>query len=291
MWFFKSKKDSGDKDRRGGSPKINTRRDQRLSEQTPSLPKAVWIPLAGILALALGALVVWKVGALLFWDNPSYAIKTLDINVDGPTITAAHVREYMKIAVGTNLFSSSLQTLRADFLKKTPIAKSVALHRKLPDTLVIDIVERTPLARLGRWGSLAVDRDGYVFSLRAGSRDYPVISGCAVENLKPGVRVDQSVMNAIEVVDVCNRNKVGERVKIASLDVSPKEYFELYLAAGEKIKIGWPDMGQAIPDIRQVVERKLAALACALRASEERGRRLANLDLTFTDQYIPGQEY
>ena len=291
MWFFKSKSGEGNKARRNGSSTVNTRRDQRLNDQTPPLPKAVWIPLAGILALALGAVLVWKVGALLFWENSGYTIKTLEINVDGPTITAAHVKEYMKVAEGTNLFSSSLQSLRSDFLKKTPIAKSLTLHRKLPGTLVIDIVERTPLARLGRWGSLAVDRDGYVFSLRAGSRDYPVISGCAIENLKPGVKVDQAVMNAIEVVEVCNRNKVGERVKIASLDVSPKEYFELYLTAGERIKIGWPDMDQAVPDIRERVERKLGALAGALRASEERGRRLVNLDLTFTDQYIPGQEY
>lgn len=291
MWFFKSKHEKGGSDRRDGSSKINTRRDQRLNNQPRPLPKVVWIPLAGLASLALLGVLVWKIGALLFWENPAYAIRSLAITVDGPTITAAHVKEYMKVAEGTNLFSSSLASLRADFLKRTPIAKSVTLHRKLPSTLAIEIVERTPLARLGRWGSLAVDREGFVFSLRTGTRDYPVISGCAIENLKPGVRVDQAVLNAIEVVDVCNRNKVGEQVKIASLDVSPKEYFELYLAAGERVKIGWPDMDQPVSDIRERVERKLTALAGALRASEERGRRLVNLDLTFTDQYIPGQEY
>lgn len=98
-------------------------------------------------------------------------------------------------------------------------------------------------------------------------------------------------MNAIDIVDVCNRTKVGEHVKIASLDVSPKQYLELYLNAGERIKIAWQDMNLPGPESRPRIEQKLWALAAALRNSEERGRRLVSLDLTFTDQYVPGQEY
>lgn len=289
MWFSKTSKDSGGNERRGGSAKANARRDQ-----TPGaipLPKTVWIPLAGLLAIALGAFLTWTIGALLFWENPGYAIRKMEIQIDGPTITANHVREYLKVCEGTNLFSSSLQGMRTNFLARTPIAKSITLQRKLPDTLVVNVVERIPLARLGRWGTLAVDREGRVFSLRAGSREYPVISGCSPENLKLGAQVDQAVMNAIEVVDTCHRTKVGERVKIASLDVSPKQWIDLYLAAGERIKLGWPDMDRPSADTRTHVENKLKTLAGALRNSEERGKRLVNLDLTFSDQYVPGQEY
>jgi cell division septal protein FtsQ len=289
MWFSKTKKEGGSNERRGASAKVNTRRDQAPGNQP--LPKIVWIPIVGILAVAVGALLTWKIGAILFWENPDYAIKKMEIHVDGPTITASHVKEYMKVYEGTNLFSSNLQVMRTNFLHRTPVAKSITLHRRLPDTLIVEVVERVPVARLGRAGTFAVDREGRVFSLRAGSREYPVISGCAIENLKLGTQVDQSVKNAIEVVDACNRTKVGERVKIASLDVSPKQWIDLYLAAGERIKLGWPDMDTHVPDVRQRVERKLTALAAALRASEERGRRLVNLDLTFTDQYVPGQEY
>jgi cell division septal protein FtsQ len=289
MWFSKTTKEGGGNERRGGSAKANTRRDQAPGSQP--LPRIVWIPIAGLLAIALGAFLTWKIGAVLFWENPDYAIRKMEIQIDGPTITASHVKEYMKVCEGTNLFSSNLQVMRTNFLARTPIAKSITLNRRLPDTLIVSVVERVPLARLGRWGTLAVDREGRVFSLRAGSREYPVISGCAPENLKLGTQVDQSVMNAIEVVDACNRTKLGERVKIASLDVSPKQWIDLYLAAGERIKLGWPDMDTHVPNVRQCVEGKLTTLAGALRSSEERGKRLVNLDLTFTDQYVPGQEY
>jgi hypothetical protein len=50
-------------------------------------------------------------------------------------------------------------------------------------------------------------------------------------------------------------------------------------------------MDTMLPDTRHKAEQKLMRLASALRASEERGRRLVNLDLTFSDQYIPAQEY
>ncbi len=236
-------------------------------------------------------MLTWKLGAVLFWENPKYSIQKIEIHVEGSTITPAHVREYMRIGEGTNLFSSNLYSLRSDFLRKAPIAKSVKLQRHLPDTLMIEVVERIPLARLGRWGTLAVDREGFVFNLRAGGRDYPVITGYTDSNLKPGAKVDQSVLNALEIIDICNRTKLGEQVKIASLEVGPKDHLEMYLAAGERIKVGWENMDQKIPDLRQKAEHKLVTLASALRASEERGRRLVNLDLTFTDQYIPAQEY
>ena len=291
MWFKQDKTGDSDKGRRTDSSKINTRRDQRLNDKKPPLPKFVWIPLVGLIAIGAGALVTWKFGAVLFWDNPKYTIQKLEIHIEGATISAAHVREYMRISEGTNLFASNLFSLRSDFLRKAPIAKSVKLQRHLPDTLIVDVVERIPLARLGRWGSLAVDREGCVFNLRAGGRDYPVITGYADPGLKPGARVDQSALNAIEIIDICNRSKLGEQVKIASLEIGTKDYLEMHLAAGEKVKVGWDNMGKNLPDLRKTVEHKLITLASALRASEERGRRLVNLDLTFSDQYIPAQEY
>lgn len=289
MWFRKNTETTG-KNRRNDTEKVNTRRDQRLNEKQP-VPKIIWIPVVGLLAIGLGAFITWKAGSLLFWNNPKYTIQKLNINVEGATITPAHVREYMKIGEGTNLFAFNLFTLRSNFLRKATIAKSVKIQRHLPDTLNVDVVERTPIARLGRWGILALDREGFVFPLRAGGRDYPVITGYTDTGIKAGGRVDQMVMNAIEFIDICNRTKLGEQIKIASIDVSEKSRLEMCLTAGERVKIGWEGMDQSPPDLRKKAENKLITLASALRASEERGRRLVNLDLTFSDQYIPAQEY
>ena len=157
MWFSKKNDKDRNDDRRGGATRANTRREQRSGEPAISLPKIIWIPLAVLGAVAVGALLTWKIGALLFWENPAYAIQKLEIHVDGPTLTASYVRKNMAVCEGTNMFASSLQTLRKDFLQKTHIAKSITLHRRLPGTLDITVVERTPIARLGRWDAPVYD--------------------------------------------------------------------------------------------------------------------------------------
>lgn len=286
MWFWKSK--NGDKDRQRAP---NTRRDQRNEAKTPAMHPALWIPLAGLAALGAGFFITLKLGALLFWENPHYTIRTMDIDVAGPTITPTKVREYLQVSEGTNLFAKSLRTLYTDFLKKSPVAKSVMIQRRVPDTLVVKIVERTPLARVGRGSAMAADREGYVFSLRAGSRDYPVILGSTPEHPLPGARLEPVAMNALEIIDVCARTRLGEEVKIATIDISPKDFLDIYLAAGERVKIAWEGMDRPATENRAVIEKKLQALAAALKNAGLRGRKLASLDLTFGDQYVPGQEY
>jgi cell division septal protein FtsQ len=250
------------------------------------------VPLVSLAVLGLFALLVWKTGAWLFWENPRYTIRKLVVHVEGQVITPDHIRDYTGLREGTNLFAVNLGGMRANFLAKTPIAKSIVIHRRLPDTVLVNVVERIPIARLGRLSSLGVDRDGYVFPLRSGTREYPVITGCSEGCQRPGARVDQPTLNAIETIDTCNRTKAGEQVKIASVDVGAKEFLEIYLAAGERVRLAWTGLGQPLtPESRHSLEKKLNSLASILRASEERGRRVVNLDLTYGDQYVPAQEY
>lgn len=290
MWFGRDKKDRGGKGDKESlfktAPKVGGSSRRRWP-----LPPAATIALAAAAGLLLAGLLVWQVAAWLFWRNPDYTIKTLTINIDGHSVTAQTVRDLTGIAEGTNLFAVNLSQAAAQFLKKKPEVRSIALERHLPDAMTIEVDERTTIARLGRWGSYGVDRDGWVFPVKTGTRDLPVISGAGESGLRPGTVADREVLNAIDVIEACNRSHVGERVRIASLDVGTKGLVELYLAAGERIKLAWTGIGTATPEARAALDRKLGQLATALRISEERGRRLVNLDLTFNDQYAPAQEY
>ncbi len=290
MWFGGKQRKRAGKDGKEGlfesAPRVGETRRRRFP-----LPPGVLIPMAAALGLALAVLIVWQTAAWLFWKNPAYTIKTLTIHIEGQTISPQAVRELTGIAEGTNLFAVSLGRARAQFLKKKPEVRSIVMQRQLPGAMAIDVTERTTVARLGRYGSYGVDREGWVFPVKAGTRDLPVISGCSEAVLRPGTRADQAVLNAIEVLDACNRSHAGERVRIASLDVSEKDVVELYLAAGERIRLAWAGMGTPAPEGRAALDLKLTQMSNALRASEERGRRLVNLDLTFHDQYAPAQEY
>ena len=190
-----------------------------------------------------------------------------------------------------NMFAVNLGRLREDFLRKTPIVKTATFWRRLPDTLAIEITERTTLARLGAAQFWGVDREGRIFSLRSGTRDLPVITGYTGRRLEPGGTLDASALPALEVLDTCARTPLGDQIRIASLDVSNRDRVELYLASGTRVPLAWPGMGTGTPAERQRLEDKLRVLVQAQQAAESRGHRLSNLDLTFHDQYVPAQEY
>ena len=289
MWFGKKRRDSDSGSESRGNARFGTRGASRRS----SLP-----PLARILllvALIVGALagtawLIWKTGALMFWENPRYTIRKLTIRIDGPSLTPPMIRFYTKLGEGTNLFAFSLpQTQNA--LEQVPEVKSASIQRCLPSEVIMDVVERMPLARLGRWESLGVDRDGKVFNLRTGGAELPVISVSGEHKPRPGSRVGQGALNALEVLDVCRRSRIGEKTRIASIDTSSREYLELYLTGGERAKLAWKGMGTATPESRKELEKKLGQFADALRLSEERGKKLVSIDLRFDDPYVPAQEY
>lgn len=289
MWFGKnSNKTGSDAEARAGRTGAHgASRAKRLSP----LQKGVILAVLGLIALGAVAWIVWRTGALLFWENPRYAIRKLAIRVDGQTITPQHVREYTRLGEGTNLFAFDLEQTREDFLKKVPPVRSIAIRRRLPDTVMIEVTERVPVARIGRWESVGVDREGWMFNLRAGGQELPVISGAAQMSPRLGTRVGQAALNAIEVFEACKRSRAGDRIRIASIDVTPKDYLDVYLSEGQRIKLAWEGMGTASPAARQQLDKKLGQLADALKISEERGRKLSTLDLTFDDPYVPGQEY
>lgn len=292
MWFGNKGRRPEDNDRRSSSSKSTARPRDHKAGHGLMLPRFAWISLAILAGLGLLAFLVWKTGEWLFWGNPAYTIKHMTVHVEGQVITPAHIRDYTGLREGINLFAVNLGRVRDDYLRKQPISKSIVIQRQLPDTIIVNVVERVPLARLGRGGAMGVDRDGYVFPLRSSTREFAVITGCAEGNLRSGTRVDLQVQSALETLDTCNRIKATEQVRIASLDVSSKEYLDIYLAAGERVRLAWPGLGQPMtPEARLILEKKMTTLASILRAAEERGRRVVNLDLTYGDQYVPAQEY
>lgn len=285
MWFGKKKDKENQKRRQGPSE------PRKRVGQTQAIPKVAWVPAAAIAGIALVTYIIWLIGASLFWENPHFTIKTIKVQIEGSMLTPAEIRKSAGVREGENVFSFNIRKIGRDFVKATPLAKSITIHRQLPDTVVIKVQERTPVARIGRWGLLATDGEGHTFKLRSNTREFPIITGCTETNLQHGIIADQAVKNAILVIEACHRTKEASMIHLASLDVNDKAMIELYLAAGERVKVAWADMTQTTDAGIRELQGKIVHLANALRASEERGKKIVNLDLTYGDQYVPAQEY
>jgi len=297
MWF------GGDKENRKRTPRSrgsgdvrgmlrsNTRLGDPRRGRWPRLQGGVMVLLVVVGLALLGWLLVFELGGALFWRNPRFTVRKVEVRSDGPMIDAQHVREYTGLREGINLFSMRIGRLRRDFLVKTPHARNIVFTRRLPDRIVVAVQERETLARLGRWGHLGVDREGRVFSVRGAARELPVLSGFPAGRLMPGTQVDAAVMRGVEAIEACRRAPAGNTVRLSVIDVAAAEHVELYLVGGERIKLSWDGMGASTAQARAALEHKLELVAKAMQSAQARGKRIATLDMTFGDHYMPSQEY
>jgi cell division septal protein FtsQ len=241
-------------------------------------------------ALVLGALIltvgIWGLvegtrllGRQIFSANDYFAIRHMDLHSDGK-LQPDHIREYAGLERGMNLFAVDLRRIRRD-LESVSIVQHVEIERRLPDTLAIRVSERVPLARLGRDARrfhLAVDRDGSVMGPSSRSPSLPAITGVRTVGLRPGSRLNEPrVIDALTVLDLCDRTRLNQFLKVESIDVSREEVMVLTLENGEQAYLP-----------RERIKPKLIELASVLNAA--RNRPLRRIDLT-VDNGVPAVEY
>jgi hypothetical protein len=274
------------------------RKDPLLEVETTTAPeRRLWRTLAVVIPLLLVVLVgtIWWVGVtagrVLFTHNPRFALRHLRIQASGPMITEAHVRDYLGIAEGTNLFWVDIAALREEFLRKTPSVKSMTINRRLPDTLEIQLSERVAVARVGRFKPLGIDPDGYVYHLRSPSRELPMIDGAYDANLRPGMQAGGMFRCALQVIEACRKGPYNPALRVESIDIANGEYLDLRLANGERVRLAWEHMNENSDPSNRRLNAKLEQLSAVLRTTAGRGKRVAMADLTFNEDYVPVQEY
>jgi cell division protein FtsQ len=148
-------------------------------------------------------------------------------------------------------------------IERIPAVQSATAQRSLPETVVLKVRERTPIAALGGRGALATDAFGRIFRSRvAGS--LPVLEG--YHGHTPGSYVDHS---SRIVVDAFGSFPRLIRSQTARIVVGPP--LTLVLTNGVEIRFGrYNDL-----------ERKARVAAAVLDA--ERGTELGYIDVRAPD--------
>jgi cell division protein FtsQ len=130
---------------------------------------------AAVLVLSLAALRAGY-GKVLASDH----LKVLVVEVKGnQLLSEGEVRELLGPAVGENILSLDLEALTKR-LRTSPWVASTAVRRRLPDALVIEIVERVPLALAEVDRLYLMDGEGTlidIFGPRTAQFDLPIVRG------------------------------------------------------------------------------------------------------------------
>ncbi len=265
--------------RRGESLlKVAARKQDKHRERTHRAG-AVLILIGLIVALVWGVMAGSQaLGTLLYTGNEEFRIQRIVIENPAGRLDTRHIREYAKVEEGENLFAVDLERIRRD-LESVPMIRSVTVRRQVPDTLVIELEERAPTARLrlpGHRYMLAVDAEGCVLGPSPRSTYLPSITGLHHQGLRPGSEIeDPTFHHALRSIEICNRSRISRYVKIRNIDISRPEILDVLLRGGERVLLPVEDK-----------EVRLAKLANILRREKSRGRKVASVDLT-VEQNIP----
>lgn len=203
------------------------------------------------------------------YKKAGWTIRNIKIECIGDIITPKHIMEYAQLTNVKDKYMSAeqIEEKRNYLLTTVPRIKAVEIKRRLPDELIILVQERVSIARLKMNDYyLTVDRDGYVLGAASDTSNLPVISGHNIPGMRPGTCLAQTiVMNALEVLDICKTTPIGQRVRIASIDVSNIQSLELWLEKGERVQLAWDHMGESSSLAREDLEKKLVQLADSLK--------------------------
>ncbi|MCB8814064.1 cell division protein FtsQ/DivIB [Desulfosporosinus shakirovi] len=194
--------------------------------------------------------ILLSLGLALFLRSNAFAVQR--VSVQGLNLITEN--EILKLSdgiQGQNLLLFDRKALEYK-ISLHPLVKSVQFQKKLPQTLVIQVTERTPAALVVvPKGVLEVDSEG-TFLRRLESwpkSDYPVISGIELsDTVGPGQNLANPLLTA--ALRLLGQAPPELVIQIGELNVNAIEQITLFLTSGVEVRLGqandWADKLQAL---------------------------------------------
>src|SRR6267143_2771103 len=168
----------------------------------------------------------------LFFENPDFQLKTIELQTDG-TLQREQVLKAADLREGENIFTVNLAEVQ-DRIQELPQADEVQVVRKMPGEIDIRLIERKPVAWITSDKQISdpfasdvgflVDARGVLMKEKKLLPEYlglPLITGCTSESLEAGKIVDSfEAKAALELLRLSTRSFMQTRFQIREIDVS-----------------------------------------------------------------------
>jgi len=221
------------------------------------------------------------VGSLFFSRNPHFTLKTIEMTTDG-RLPIPELKRWVDVDQEANLFAIDFDEVRANLLSK-PQIEAVSIHRKLPSTLVVRVIERDAVVqvRFRRSGFLyLLDRHGIAMRPSASpssEQALPLIEGLKVKEPRLGERVaDSGVQYVLEILSAADALGLGSQIRFEKFNLNYPEFIRANFNDG---------LSASFP--RHSAREKLIRLVRVLQIAQEQGRRVKMVDLTPDGRNVP----
>ena len=247
----------------------------------------IWTAVIAILMFLCGtALLIWFLYAEMFTDNPRFLIRHVRVSSQEFGFWKGRkdlVCDILQLKEGaTNMFSLKPLKLRRRLLEREPSIQSVRIIRELPDTLYVNIVERTPVALVNGFHSrLVVDSKTILMQKNRCmdiSSTLPVIFGIPdVSQYPPGSAVHR-YKAAVNLIILIRTSYPDLRIGVIS--VKKKGQLECTVYYKDN-----PNFYRVVMPDREL-SRNLQVLATTLAEMHKNNNPRRNINLLFRNQVI-----
>ena len=157
-------------------------------------------------------------GAVVYF--PIFTLQEIKLN-GAIFLTQEDILKVGDIYINEPLFKLETDKVASRLMQDVRV-EDVTIRRRLPHTLEVNIVERTPIATMVcNYGYLDLDRHGKILdsykNLRA--MEIPMITGAVVKDLYIGDDVEdpivQKILDFLELLDTSSLNKISEVAIVA----------------------------------------------------------------------------
>ena len=193
--------------------------------------KKVVISILFLCVLVLG-------GMIYYLTTPVFNVSNIQVVGNSKNTVDTYI-SLSKINVGnTNIFAFTNNGVKKN-IKENPYVEDVVVKRKLPNTVELNITERTVAYQaeyLGKY--IYLDSQGYILEINEEKLSLPLIIGfdSLKEEIKVGARLNNDDLTKLDVVvkisNYCKYNDVGS--DITSIDTSNTADYIVYFEKEKK---------------------------------------------------------
>jgi cell division septal protein FtsQ len=258
--------------------RVSARRTRKKKTRYAHIAGLAAVPLSVLIGVFLLWLGIRELGRFLYARSEAFTIRDLQVLATSPR-TKALVKDYTQIKEGQNIFGFDIGAVREYVMANSPNFQSMTITRYLPDKVVINVIDRTPLARIGHRGGMVADSEGCIFIARSGTRGLPTISGYDSKHLEPGMQLEGNVLAALQVIEGCESRQFD--MQPLDVDVGDPEKLVLkmqYKDRKREVPLTWNGMGQQTTAAHRSLAETLTFIKQAFDTSK--GARLSYLDAT-----------
>ena len=187
--------------------------------------------------------------------SPRFAVTELQVEGADHRASEAIAAE-SGIVVGTNVFALDLDAARAGILADPWIAE-VSLARRLPGTILVQVVERKAAAMLAMGDTFLATGDGEPFKkLEAGDPvELPLITGLKAESFstdRDGAM--RTVRRAVDLAAEYERGPLARKAPLEEVHVEPDGAFTLVVGrSATELVLGGPPFRRKLEQAARVV--------------------------------------